>query len=561
MAPSVTEQYRSERRRLAQLWDAYETQVEDLDGTLRRLDALMDRLDALESVSRDLRAVIDRREQRLDALEEAIEEAEDTKHSLRDTITRREETVEDRKRRFAKLFIFAQELAEDLTTTQKELLPRDQWFTMAASRLRRASAVARTQEPYVERYITDARQPLANSETDTEVGNAIDAETATVQEESVPPEGEAVAPGTAFEPAPAMTATEEAIAAGDALADTADTAKTAGTADTDLSAVFEFDEEHEGSSAERGAALEAGPERAAPAPTLAALAALDIELPLTDKEVRALGAAGVHTLDDLIRKALADPVGRGEAALTTTRLLTVRDALIDAHAEGELRLPFQFITHRKKLEAGGGGAGAPVLFVTTANGAWTPLLGASDAEREPQRAELVYNPFFVHPAFYDPQIRTALLDAVRSAFIERLGHDADEEGIVIVHLRPLAQPVDTPTVMGVDHSVFLDRPVWETYTRLAQPGAVALSPDPLLERLEVALSEKEECEITVDREAFVDDPITWYIILAASAALRAEGRSGPLALFDLMVNATFVEQFRDRLIDIACNYPVETIEF
>ena len=125
-----------EQKRLAKLWDAYETQEQELKQALKKIAVLEAKLKEKDRINTSLRELAEGRERE-------IREAEVNLHSIsreleeyRPQLENLQKTLKDERDKYSRLFAITQELEEELNLAHLQLDGRDRWFQENLAALR-----------------------------------------------------------------------------------------------------------------------------------------------------------------------------------------------------------------------------------------------------------------------------------------------------------------------------------------------------------------------------------------------------------------------------------------
>ncbi len=117
-----------EQKRLAKLWDAYESQEHELKQALKKIAVLEAKVKEKRRINESLRELAEVRDREIRDSELELNSLRRENEEYRPRIDELEEMVKNERKRYSKLFAITQELEEELNLIHLQLEARDRWF-------------------------------------------------------------------------------------------------------------------------------------------------------------------------------------------------------------------------------------------------------------------------------------------------------------------------------------------------------------------------------------------------------------------------------------------------
>jgi len=117
-----------ERKRLIELWKAYETQEREYSEALKKILTNEKSLRESGKMKRSLRLLIEEKNREIMELELKNTTLKTDLDEIRPQMEEKERLVFENKKRYAKLYALTEELEEELDRARKEIEARDRWF-------------------------------------------------------------------------------------------------------------------------------------------------------------------------------------------------------------------------------------------------------------------------------------------------------------------------------------------------------------------------------------------------------------------------------------------------
>jgi chromosome segregation ATPase len=127
-AGDMAGKYEQEKLRLAKLWDAYEKQEKEMAALKEKIGHLENDLMDRERIIKSLKDVLEGRDRRTRELEIELTSLRGDKTSWEPKIRSLEADLRMERERFAKLFILAEELEDEVKLAKKTIEADDEWF-------------------------------------------------------------------------------------------------------------------------------------------------------------------------------------------------------------------------------------------------------------------------------------------------------------------------------------------------------------------------------------------------------------------------------------------------
>ena len=124
-----------ERKRLIDLWKAYETQEREYSEALKKILTNEKSLREAGKMKRSLRQLIEEKNREIMELELKNTTLKTDLNEIRPQMEEKERLVVENKKRYAKLYALTEELEEELERARKEIEARDRWFKENISNL------------------------------------------------------------------------------------------------------------------------------------------------------------------------------------------------------------------------------------------------------------------------------------------------------------------------------------------------------------------------------------------------------------------------------------------
>jgi len=124
-----------ERKRLVELWKAYETQEREYSEALKKILTNEKSLREAGKMKRSLRSLIEDKNREIMELELKNTTLKTDLEEIRPQMEEKERLVVENKKRYAKLYALTEELEEELERARNEIGARDRWFKDNVSNL------------------------------------------------------------------------------------------------------------------------------------------------------------------------------------------------------------------------------------------------------------------------------------------------------------------------------------------------------------------------------------------------------------------------------------------
>ncbi len=176
-----------ERKRLIELWKAYETQEREYSEALKKILTNEKSLREAGKMKRSLRQLIEEKNREIMELELKNTTLKTDLDEIRPQMEEKERLVVENKKRYAKLYALTEELEEELERARKEIEARDRWFKENISNLENLNKSLDGRKLLIEQ--AKKGEELSSSKAMMELERpGIKEEIASVVEENIPDE-------------------------------------------------------------------------------------------------------------------------------------------------------------------------------------------------------------------------------------------------------------------------------------------------------------------------------------------------------------------------------------